>query len=200
MRGRDADEMGNFCFVGRHDKMVIPRSLDELAASLEWEDTAVASDSSSSWLGVRARVASSTAAPWARAFLATPRMQEAGRGELFLYMVCCSGLSRAAAGGQLERRLLEEMRALFFSDSEYWQPSIPLRDIHNHVDEIFRLYHQSDLEADNVRKALRGRLLALRQDEAIRSGLEPAFAEFVKNRSFHPSQSHVMQQCIMSLL
>ena len=34
---------------------------------------------------------------------------------------------------------LFDFRLLFFSDSESWQPTIPLRDIHNHVDQIFRL-------------------------------------------------------------
>ncbi len=67
-------------------QMLVPRSLDELAASLEWEEEMAADWTS----GVRGRVASSSA-PWARAFLAMPRMREAGREGLFLYMLCCAG-------------------------------------------------------------------------------------------------------------
>ena len=67
-------------------QMVAPRSLDELAGSLEWEE------GTTDWTGgVRGRV-SSGSAPWVRAFLATPRMKEAGREGLFLYMLCCSGI------------------------------------------------------------------------------------------------------------
>jgi hypothetical protein len=67
-------------------QMVAPRSLDELAASVEWwdEGTTTAPD----WTAVEGRVGS---APWPRAFLNTPMMRGAGRDRYFLYMVCCSG-------------------------------------------------------------------------------------------------------------
>jgi hypothetical protein len=81
-------------------QMVAPRSVDELAASVEWwddEGTTTAPDwtavegrvgSAPDWTAVEGRVGS---APWPRAFLNTPMMRAAGRDRYFLYMVCCSG-------------------------------------------------------------------------------------------------------------
>jgi len=63
-------------------QMVAPRSLEELAASLEWWDEGTTGE------GVEGRVG---CAPWPRAFIKTPMMRAAGRERYFLYMVCCAG-------------------------------------------------------------------------------------------------------------
>jgi len=72
--------------------MVAPRSLDALAATcLDWDETATAAVAAD-WAPIRVRLAAGgTTGAWGRAILATPRIREAGRELLFLFMVCCSG-------------------------------------------------------------------------------------------------------------
>ena len=46
--------------------------------------------------------------------------------------------------------------------------------------------------------SVRAKLLVLSEDESVRDGLEPAFAEFIMKPSLHPATA--IQNCILSLL
>ena len=61
-----------------------------------------------------------------------------------------------------------------------------------------RLFYVQGFEKDLHIAELKQKLLALRQDETVRSALEPVYGEFLKRPSLHPST--VLQQCILSLL
>jgi len=141
--------------------------------------------------------------PWAQTFLKAPKMLDPiggpDRRELFFYVICCSALSRTPTSEKEKtRKLLTVMRERFFADSEFWQASVAFMDIHNVQDDIFRLFHVQGFEKDLHIAELKQKLLALRQDETVRSALEPVYGEFLKRPSLHPST--VLQQCILSLL
>lgn len=191
-------KMGNICSALRpQKKMLTPRDIYDLADTVDTE--ILARDGAELDLV-------SLRSPWISAFLRSPRMVEERR-ELFLFVVLCQALintpptERDATG-----RLLELARTRFFSDSEFWQCSVAFADIHNDLDEIFRLFY---IEKANEREglvsqmngqttSLRQKLIALRQDEVVRSSLEPVYGVFLKQRELHPSS--VLQQCLLSIL
>ena len=108
-------------------KMQPPRDVFELAEAVEVRDDAEMEQS------VR-RVM------WISAFLAAPKMKcSPERTELFYFLVYCSALSKVPESDLTRtKKILENIRIRFFSDSEFWRPSISLSDIHNVVDVIFR--------------------------------------------------------------
>ena len=108
-------------------KMQPPRDVFELAEAVEVRDDAEMEQS------VRR-------AMWISAFLAAPKMKcSPERTELFYFLVYCSALSKVPESDLTRtKKILENIRIRFFSDSEFWRPSISLSDIHNVVDVIFR--------------------------------------------------------------
>ena len=107
--------------------MLPPRDVFELAESVELRDDAEMEQS------VRR-------AMWITAFLASPKMKcSPERTELFYFLVYCSTLSKVPESDLTRtKKILENIRIRFFSDSEFWRPRISLSDIHNVVDVIFR--------------------------------------------------------------
>ena len=83
-----------------------------------------------------------------QAFLQTPSMKDTDRREILGYFLCCSCLLRTPAD-QLAttRTILAEIQRRFFADTKFYQPSIKFTDIHNVVDEIFRLVDPITLHA-----------------------------------------------------
>jgi len=141
--------------------------------------------------------------PWAQTFLKAPKMLDPiggpDRRELFFYVICCSALNRTQTiEKEKTKKILMIMRDRFFADSEFWQASVSFMDIHNLQDDIFRLFYVQGFEKEVHMSSLRQKLLALRQDETVRSALEPVYGEFLKRPNLHPS--NVLQQCILSLL
>ena len=155
-----------------------------------------------------------------QAFLQTPSMKDADRREILGYFLCCSCLLRTPAD-QLTttRTILAEIQRRFFADTKFYQPSIKFTDIHNVVDEIFRLedpkiFHASNIFYVLIRRlyeaglqqksaviSLRAKLLVLAEDEAVRCGLEAVFAEFLLRPSLHPASGLAqVQHCLLSLL
>ena len=161
-----------------------------------------------------------------QAFLSSPWLQDPHAGEdrrqLLLFLVACSFLARASEPA-LKLLLLRTVRDTFFADQEIWRSSLPLKDVSNAQDEIFRsknplyppmslilqnflhivqpssvrLFYIEGLEKSQPR--LTSLLLSLRQDKSLRAALDPAYTEFVKTPRLHP-KPNVMQQCILSLL
>lgn len=183
--------MGNICSSLRpQKKMLTPRDIYELAETVDLAEG----------LELDECVHRST---WAQTFLKTPKMLDPiggpDRRELFFYVICCSALSRTPhTEKENTKKILILMRDRFFADSEFWQANIAFMDIHNLQDDIFRLFYVQGFEKEVNTTTLRSKLLALRQDETIRSTLEPVYGEFLKRPSLHPSS--VIQQCILSLL
>jgi len=119
------------------------------------------------------------------------------RRELFLFLVFCSLVARTKEKEtQRLLDLVELIRERFFSDDQLWKASIGLKDIRNVQDEIFRIYYVDGAEKNL--NTLKGHIISLRQDKAIRSSLEPVFGTFLKNPRLHPA--NIFQQCILSLL
>ena len=78
--------------------------------------------------------------PWACCFLQTAPMKDPDRREIFCFLAYCSFLIRIPIEQQQNlKNILTEMGIRFFADNEFWQPSIKFTDIHNVVDDIFRL-------------------------------------------------------------
>ena len=86
-----------------------------------------------------------------QAFLQTPSMKDTDRREILGYFLCCSCLLRTPAD-QLTttRNILAEIQRRFFADTKFYQPSIKFTDIHNVVDEIFRLVDSKIFHASNI--------------------------------------------------
>ena len=57
---------------------------------------------------------------------------------------------------------------------------------------------QTQVEVKTVRAELVDLILGLKQDRTVRSELEPAFQQFIKQRHLHPGT--MVQQCLLSLL
>ncbi|XP_023328512.1 uncharacterized protein LOC111701454 [Eurytemora carolleeae] len=174
-----------------------PLSLDELCSTVDWKDESL--QSLESWPGLEGLAEKSS---WTRSFYHSKLLKE--KSAIFLFYLACTGLEKGR-GAELELNLLLDLQNLVFSDQEFYQTSIFFRDKNNKIDEIFRLYG-SGLESPDVRSSLErpdGRsslvrsILDLKQDEAIRSALNPAFILFIKSSHLHPSS---LQHCILSLL
>ena len=182
----------------------IPTSLEELVETqVSSEAGTVEEDASRS--------------PWVESFLQSPGMRDRDRREMLYFRLLTSRLFRTSTD-QMEntRKILQEMRTRFFSDIKYQQPSIHFTDIHNVVPEIFRLYFiqiywsnillfsrlfDSSLIVKKEVISVRAKLLELSEDEAVRTGLEPAFNEFIKRPSYHPlGVIQTCKNCILSLL
>ena len=86
-----------------------------------------------------------------QAFLQTPSMKDTDRREILGYFLCCSCLLRTPAD-QLAttRTILAEIQRRFFADTKFYQPSIKFTDIHNVVDEIFRLVDPKTLHVSYI--------------------------------------------------
>ena len=86
-----------------------------------------------------------------QAFLQTPSMKDTDLKEILGYFLCCSCLLRTPAD-QLTttRNILAEIQRRFFADTKFYQPSIKFTDIHNVVDEIFRLVDSKIFHALNI--------------------------------------------------
>jgi len=175
--------MGNICPSLRpHKKMVAPRDIFDLADTVELAEG----------LDLERCVHLS---PWALSFLKTPKMMDPFGGperrELFFYLICCSALRRTLTK-QKEKtgKILLLMRDRFFADSEFWQASISFMDIHSVQDDIFRLFYVQGFDKEVHMSNLRSKVLVLRQDETVRSALEPVYGEFLKSPDLHPS--HVL--------
>lgn len=139
-------------------------------------------------------------APWVEAFLNSPWLQETGAGEercLLLMFLVCSSLLNRTNDLSLVHHILTTVKERFFADSEFWRSSLPLKDVRNAQDEIFRLFHVEGLNKSSTQ--LVSLLLSLEQDKAIRGALEPAYTQFLKSPRLHP-HARVMEQCILSLL
>jgi len=175
-------------------EMIAPRDIYELADTIEAE---LLAQEGADLEQVTLR------SPWVAAFLRSPRIVEE-RKELFLYVVICSALLRIPpTEKEKSQRLIEMARLRFFSDSEFWQCAIAFADIHNTLDEIFRLYYVEENDSlmsqmSSQTTSLRQKLISLRQDEVVRSSLEPVYGVFLKAGNEHPG--NILQQCILSLL
>jgi len=181
--------MGNFFSIifTPKKKMHVPRSLDELCDTVNWKDPQL-----KDWPGLEALALRSA---WVKSFLDSARAREAGRAHIFLFYLACTGLEKNLGAG-LDLQLLREMQRVFFGDMEFYQPSLHFVDLNNTVDDIFSLFGSDLTKIDTVTK-LKKKLLALKQDEAVRSGLDSAFISFLKSKQLHPSSLH---QCILSIL
>lgn len=135
---------------------------------------------------------------WAHCFLQIAPMKDPDRKEIFYFLVYCSVLLRIPIEQQQNlKNILTEMGLRFFADNAFWQPSIKFTDIHNVVDEIFRLYEKGITKKQDI-MTLRAKMVMLCEDESVRSGLDPVFGDFIKRPSLHPTS--VLQQCLLSLL
>ena len=75
---------------------------------------------------------------WINAFLESPKMKYSQeRTELFYFIIHLSLLEKSD-DNKLIKAIMEMIRVRYFSDSDYWQPSVALSDIHNVVPQIFR--------------------------------------------------------------
>merc|ERR1719244_305203 len=132
---------------------------------------------------------------WISAFLESPKMKHSPeRTELFYFILHLKLLEKSDENN-VAKLVIEMIRVRYFGDSDYWQPSVPLTDIHNVVPHIFSLLYGEDL---NQVSLLKTKLMSLKQDQTVRDSLEPVYCEFLKNKNLHPTT--VVQQCILSLL
>ena len=83
-------------------------------------------------------------APWVQAFLASPAMNEVTRREIFAFRVYCAWLLRTPTHQTVTKSILRKIQQRFFVDTKFYQPSIHFTDIHNVVDEIFRLVFENE--------------------------------------------------------
>jgi len=187
--------MGNICSALKPPKkMIAPRDIYELADTVEAE--LLAQDGAD-------LEQVTLKSPWAAAYHRSPRMVDERR-ELFFFVVICSVLLRIPpTEKEKNERLIEMARKRFFSDNEFWQCAIAFADVHNTLDEIFRLYYAEEKNSlmsqmSSQITSLRQKLISLRQDEVIRSSLEPVYGVFLKAGHEHPG--NILQQCILSLL
>jgi len=135
---------------------------------------------------------------WAHSFLQIAQMKDPDRREIFCFLVYCSFLLRIPIEQQQNiKNILTEMGLRFFADNEFWQPSIKFTDIHNVVDDIFRLFEKGMTKKQDI-MTLRAKMVMLSEDESVQSGLDPVFGDFIKRPNLHPTS--VLQQCILSLL
>jgi len=185
--------------------MIAPRNIYDLADTVEAEQLAQE--------GANLEQVTSRS-PWVAAYLRTKRMDDstdAGkkRKELFLYVVICSALLRIPqTESEKSQRLIEMARQRFFLDSEFWQCTVSFTDIHNNLDEIFRLYYVEENGSQMLRMltnvettSLRQKLISLRQDQVVRDSLEPVYSVFLNAKNEHPGKIlQQCKQCILSLL
>ena len=77
---------------------------------------------------------------WTNAFLESPKLKcSPEKTELFYFLVYVSLLNKVPENDtERTRNIIERIQVRYFSDSDYWQPSISLSDIHNVVNDIFR--------------------------------------------------------------
>jgi len=188
--------MGNVMshLYGGRKKMLTPRTLEELAASVELVEGNTVEES------VQASV-------WGSSFLQKLKYEE--MEQLFMFLVLCVELDTGGPDKRLA--VLREIKERVFSDSHSWIPSISFRDTDGAVEEIFQIYDRLPLEEEEEEEDVRvglhtqaqrkadqihliNRLLSLRYDRTVRTELEPIFREWVKR----PSVS--VQQCLLSLL
>ena len=64
-------------------------------------------------------------------------------------------------------------------------------------DHYARIYYETGVAGHEAE--LRGHLVSLRQDKAVRAGLEPAFTLLVATPRLHPAPG-TLAQCLLSLL
>jgi len=180
--------------------MIAPRNIYDLADTVEAEQLAQE--------GANLEQVTSRS-PWVAAYLRSPRMDDstdAGkkRKELFLYVVICSALLRIPqTESEKSQRLIEMARQRFFLDSEFWQCTVSFTDIHNTLDEIFRLYYpeENGSQMSSQTTSLRQKLISLRQDQVVRDSLEPVYSVFLNAKNEHPGKIlQQCKQCILSLL
>ena len=77
---------------------------------------------------------------WIRSFLQTPKMRDSReRTELLYFLVFTSRLAAVEKTDQERTRVvLEQIRARYFTDSQFYQANIAVADIHNVINDIFR--------------------------------------------------------------
>ena len=63
---------------------------------------------------------------------------------------------------------------------------------------FFSFYYEGSQQQQSQVDSIRSKLLLLREDQVIRSSLEPVYGEFLKRKNLHPSM--FLEQCILSLL
>ena len=91
---------------------------------------------------------------WTNAFLESPKLKcSRQKIEIFYFLVYLSQLNKIPENDiDRTKHILERIKVRYFSDSEYWQPSIAFRDIHNVVEHIFRLvniHHSKNQKSPN---------------------------------------------------
>lgn len=168
--------------------MKIPKNIEELCDNVHWKEYA-----DCDWPGLEGVAMQ---APWTSAYLESPLVSNSEKFDIFLFYLACTGLERIERHPGLEISLLQDIRDIYFADSEFYQPSIHFVDIHNKLDDIFRLF-SLDLRNESTRTELRSHIISLKQDEAVRSGLKAVTIEFIKNTKHHPTS---LQACTMSIL
>jgi len=171
--------------------MVTPRSLEELAKSVEL------AEGSSVEQSIQGSV-------WGGSF--TSRLTDKELQQLFTFLVLVSALERST---QQRVRLLREVKQRVFSDSRAWIPAISFRDPDKRVEEVFTIFERLDLTREEEEekvglhtqaersidiRRLCSLLQGLAQDRTIRNDLEPVFRAWVKKPGV------TVQQCLLSLL
>ena len=63
---------------------------------------------------------------------------------------------------------------------------------------FFSFYYEGSKHQPTQVDSIRSKILLLREDQVIRSSLEPVYGEFLKRKNLHPSL--FLEQCILSLL
>jgi len=153
---------------------------------------------------------------WAKAFIQSPALNHPQGGQvkrdLFIFLVSCCLLNKIRDSpkkvkndGRVKtennndvksEKLLEIIRSRFFADDKLYQTTLPLKDINNAVEKIFKIYYEDGV-GGNV-GVLRSEIISLRQDKSIRSSLDPAFTSLLNNPKLHPGNP--VHNCILSLL
>merc|ERR1711997_1288126 len=141
-----------------------------------------------------------TDSAWIRSFLQTPKMRDSRERTELLYFLVYTSILAALEETDKERTrvVLEFIRARFFTDSQFYQANIALADIHNVINDIFSFYYEGSQQQSSQVDSIRSKLVLLREDQVIRSSLEPVYGEFLNRKNLHPSM--FLEQCILSLL
>ena len=81
-----------------------------------------------------------TESVWIRSFLQSQKMRNSRERTELLYFLAYTSVLAAVENTDRERTrvLLENIRARFFTDSQFYQANIALADIHNVINDIFR--------------------------------------------------------------
>lgn len=181
------------CF-NKSSQLVPPKSLDDLAGKVDVKCSTTETQNGHITITTCETVDTTMAtSPWPSSFLRTLDRTQA---DMFLYIVLCVAMAGNDNNNVREDVVLNNVRKKFFNENQSFQ----FEDTHNVVKEIKRLLPNLERLSPENKNALKKKIIGLRQDEAIRMRLEPAFRDFVKRKSLHPTNCDELKQCILSIL